>query len=498
MDNFDIELKELIKNTNPNALGNVVKSKKEIYEELVRRTNSFLRDDVSVTERIHIYLNPADNVYCKYDNKRTLKRNKDTKQTQYGFCGNKSKCKCHMEWSLKNHPGMTQSGKESMKTKRIKTWIEKYGVDNPSKSKDIIAKQQLSKKHIKPDHRTIKELGYKKVVERLSNILTPTFSIDEYEGCFRKNVYDWVCNACGNIVIGHVDYGSTPRCNVCNPITKSAGENEISNYIVSLGFDVINNDRTILSNKELDIVIKGTNIAIEYNGCYWHSTKHRKKSYHVDKFIECRDKGIKLIQILDVDWISKQDIIKSRLKSILGCSDRIYARNTTIKEITFNESLTFLEETHIQGSCQSSVRLGLYDNENLLVAVMTFGKSRYTKEEYELLRYASKNTVVGGASKLLRYFIKTYSPKSIITYADRCWSDGNLYKQLGFTNVTKNDRNTGYWYIKDNIKYHRSNFIKSKISNKNNLHLSESEIMDSLGYLKYYDCGNYKYTLQVR
>ena len=34
--------------------------------------------------------------------------------------------------------------------------------------------------------------------------------------------------------------------------------------------------------------------------------------------------------------------------------------------------------------------------------------------------------------KLLKYFERNYKPKSIITYADRSYSQGNMYKQLGF------------------------------------------------------------------
>lgn len=78
---------------------------------------------------------------------------------------------------------------------------------------------------------------------------------------------------------------------------------------------------------------------------------------------------------------------------------------------------------------------------------MTFGKSRFNKKyDWELLRYCtlSNFNIIGGASKLLSYFKKNYGG-SIITYADKRWSAGNLYKQLGFTQLK--DSPPAYWYF---------------------------------------------------
>jgi hypothetical protein len=102
--------------------------------------------------------------------------------------------------------------------------------------------------------------------------------------------------------------------------------------------------------------------------------------------------------------------------------------------------------------------------------------------------------VIGGAGKLLSHFKKEHLPESIVTYADRCWSDGGLYRKLGFTDETSDQLNTGYWYIKDNIRYHRSNFTKSRlVSMGHSPELSEAQIMNNMGYARIYDCGNYKF-----
>lgn len=127
---------------------------------------------------------------------------------------------------------------------------------------------------------------------------------------------------------------------------------------------------------------------------------------------------------------------------------KIYARKCIIKEISVKEKNKFLNLYHIQGEDKSKVKLGLFFNDEL-VACMTFGKPRFNKNyQWELIRFASKYKVIGGASKLLKYFEKQYKPESIITYADRRFSKGNLYNLLEFKLLSKTQPN--YFYIKGN------------------------------------------------
>jgi hypothetical protein len=90
---------------------------------------------------------------------------------------------------------------------------------------------------------------------------------------------------------------------------------------------------------------------------------------------------------------------------------------------------------------------------------MSFGnKRKYMGQKsyegtYEMLRFCNKlNTiVVGGASKLLKYFINKYTPKEITSYADRSWSSGNLYQKLGFKLVSKTRPNYYYFINKKRL-----------------------------------------------
>jgi hypothetical protein len=113
----------------------------------------------------------------------------------------------------------------------------------------------------------------------------------------------------------------------------------------------------------------------------------------------------------------------------------------------------FLNENHLQGSCGYKIAYGLCNEKNEVYSIMTFGKSRFDKNiEYELLRFCNiKNTsIIGGASKLLKHFERTYKPNSLISYANRDWSQGNLYKTLGFEYSHTSEPN--YFYIDMNEK----------------------------------------------
>lgn len=154
----------------------------------------------------------------------------------------------------------------------------------------------------------------------------------------------------------------------------------------------------------------------------------------------------------------KKNIVKSRIKAIIGLTPyKIQARKCIVKEIDSKLANKFIEKYHIQGKSNSTVNIGLF-YKNRLCAVMTFGKPRFTRKyDWELHRYCtlSNFNIIGGAGKLLSYFRKNYQG-SIISYADKRWSDGNLYRQLGFKEL--NDSEPEYYYTKGNLRFNRMEF----------------------------------------
>ena len=274
-------------------------------------------------------------------------------------------------------------------------------------------------------------------------------------------------------------------------------EYEIEQFIKSLGFLVTTNNRKILGGKELDIFVDNKNIAIEHNGIFWHSESNGKdKNYHLNKTIQCQEKGIQLIHVFESEWLEKQEIVKSIIAAKLGkFKTRLFARNCAVREIDNDIKNSFLNENHSQGEDKSTINIGLFYNTEL-VSVMTFGNSRYNKKyEYEMHRFCTKigYQIIGGASKLWSYFVKNHNPKSVITYADRRYSDGTFYEKIGFKKIGISKPN--YFYFKNtSMLLSRLKFQKHKLKNileSFNPELTEWDNMQLNGYDRIWDCGNY-------
>ena len=285
-------------------------------------------------------------------------------------------------------------------------------------------------------------------------------------------------------------------CPKCVPLY-SKPENKALQFVYDvLGKEnVETRNRIILRGKELDIYIPSKRIAIEFDGIFWHNELTKDKYFHINKTIECEKNNIHLFHIFEDEWKYKQDIIKSMLLNIFDKTpNKIMARKCEIREVSTHEASTFLDNNHLQGKCGSSVKLGLYYNDEL-VSLMTFGKSRHFvgngKHQWELLRFCNKlNTnVIGGASKLLKHFIKLYNPEEIVSYADRRWSTGNLYNVLGFKLYNKSQPN--YYYVIGDKRYYRFNFRKSILVKKYGCpeNMSEHEFCLSQHWYRIYDCG---------
>jgi hypothetical protein len=261
---------------------------------------------------------------------------------------------------------------------------------------------------------------------------------------------------------------------------------------------IVYNDRTVLDGKELDIVLPDMSLAFEFNGTYWHQHGNRKPvDYHKSKTELAEYNEYHLVHISDYLWTTKQDIVKSRIKQLLHISEKIAARKTIVKQIPFPRD--FLESNHLQGAgSPTSTNYGLYlDND--LIAVMTFGRPRFTKDqEWELVRFATKQgiSVQGGASKLFKHFVKQNAPKSIVSYAARDFSMGNLYYALGFNHSHNSEPGYAY-YNRQLSRISRYQAQKHKLEALLPLYdpkLSESDNMQLNGYYKVYDSGNMVFT----
>ena len=129
------------------------------------------------------------------------------------------------------------------------------------------------------------------------------------------------------------------------------------------------------------------------------------------------------------------------------------------------------------------------------------GFKRTSRNTFHIL---SLETLKGGEQKCLPwyvcYFVKTYVPQKVTSFADRRWTinvNDNLYTKLGFKfeKVTPPD----YTYYNDRVdkykRFHKLYFNKKKLSKQYGfpMTMTETEMAKELGYDRIWNCGLIKY-----
>jgi hypothetical protein len=66
---------------------------------------------------------------------------------------------------------------------------------------------------------------------------------------------------------------------------------------------------------ELDIYLPDIKVAFEYNGTYWHSKEKTKITDRIKNKI-CKEKNIKLITILENDWMRNKNTCLEKIRSL--------------------------------------------------------------------------------------------------------------------------------------------------------------------------------------
>lgn len=400
----------------------------------------------------------------------------------------KSKLTYQAKWGVDN---FTKTSEYREKTR--KTCLEKYGATSHTKTDDckkaikksmlekhgvdiVFKKEEFRKGHFKisNDEFYVKYLGDSISEFKCDSGLEHLFQID-------------TDNYFGRKIAGN------KLCTVCIPISSSTSLKQQMLYdFISAHYtgEIISNYKDEL---EIDIYLPEKKIGFEMNGLYWHSDLMKDKDYHLNKTTYFNQKGIRLFHIWEDDWQFKREIIQSQLLNILGQSlQKIWARKCYVQEVGQKLAKKFLDNNHQLGYVRSDLKLGLFYGDTL-VSFMSFdhyeGRKKIGDSEWNLNRFCnSLNTVVvGGASKLLKWFIDNKKPSRIISYADRDWSEGDLYLKLGFTEVNKSEPD--YKYVDRHKRVHKSRMRKSRLGYS----VTESEYTRSIGMLRVWDCGKIKF-----
>ena len=249
--------------------------------------------------------------------------------------------------------------------------------------------------------------------------------------------------------------------------------------------------------KVADDILIEINPTITHNSTYAPYNNEKPKDYHFLKTQEAIKNGYRCICVWD--WDNKDAVV-----NLLCSTKSVGGRECRIADVSYKESVEFIDKHHIQGYAKSKINIGLYIGDEL-VSIMTFGKPRYSKSfDYELIRYCSSVKVIGGAKKLFKYFIDTYKPSSIVSYCDLSKFSGKTYIELGFeqSNISIGK----HWYniktkkhITDNLlRQHGFDRLLGEEYGCYGKGSSNEELMLSNGFVEIYDCGQAKYVWKQR
>jgi len=425
----------------------------------------------------------VENPFSSDEVKKQIKKtNLDKYGTEYTTLVDKVKEKSKIT-VLKKYNVTHFSKTKEFKIKFKTTTINNFGVDNPLKSK--IIKEKRKKNCDSKLYLRFIAKGYEIIK---FNYTDNTLTIKHPDGHIFIENRSFLINRFNT---------NTELSTVLLPKYASKGEESLYEYIFSLlGDNVLRNKRKILNGLELDIYINPNNLALEYNGLYWHSNIYKDKNYHIQKLEQCNKLGIELIQIFEDEWEYKRDIMKNIINNKLEINNRINSNDCLLCEIDIESSNKFIQENYIFSTFNDNVRFGLIHN-NELVSVMLFKKNY---DNSELLCFCEKlNThIVGGSEKILKHFIHLYKPKIITTFVDRRFSQGSIYESLGFLFIENTEPNYYYFAPNELIRQASINFSKEILVKEGfDPNKTEFEIMEERGYLRIYDCGHMKFELKL-
>lgn len=476
----------------------LIQTKPKHYSLLIKRNEELLKwvNRNSLIQSEHF----PDMIYSAIKNESNVCINGNIKKISrinegWTMCGPAATCKCTRN-SISSSVILvkslvTKEQQDETNLAREQTMEKKFGVKFSLQRPEVRTKLSLPK--IKPEvHSLLSDISW--LTEEYINKKRTLVDIADELGIFYGTVGEY-CKKFGFTIRQRTNY--------------SLEETKVCKFLESLNIDYIHSDWKTLGKKEIDILVPDKKFGIEINGLYWHSynpnCSHTKSEFedkrkHIDKTELSRAAGIELMHITDYEWKYKEEIIQSIIKTRFGLSERIYARNCEIKEVSKENEKLFLNKNHLQGSISSQHASGLYYN-NELVMIMTSGKSRTSKvADIELLRLCTKIgfSVVGGAQKLFKDMKTLYSGKKIVSYCDLSKFSGSVYEKLGFEKI--GDPTLGFFWTDGTsvLSRHKSThdsmakWLKGYDENK-----SQTDNMFDAGYRRYWDAGQATWILDL-
>lgn len=388
---------------------------------------------------------------------------------------------------------------EEIKDKIKNALIDKFGVDHPLKNEDIKKRAFAKFKHtFETDPKNENSITLCLRQEDFWNKLSEGISLKDICGLFNISVKDTTT------IISRKEFRDRYYSTYTFP--KHQIQNEIRKQIEELGIISEMNDKTILYPKELDIFIPSKNFAIEFNGSYWHSeavlNKSEARQKHITKTKMCKEKGIRLFHIFEHTWESRKPQILGFIKSILRVNNiKVPARECSINNLNISK---FIEDNHMQGHGARTIKFFNLEYDGEVVGSMTAAphhRQNSSENAIVLNRLCFKDgyNVQGGSTKLFKSFVewaKEQGYNRVISWSDNCWTEGNIYKVLGFELDKEYGPDYFYWDVKNHKYVSKQSQQKKKTNCPDGL--TEREWCEQRGLYRIWDCGKKLWTYNIQ
>lgn len=252
-------------------------------------------------------------------------------------------------------------------------------------------------------------------------------------------------------------------CRKCTAGLKSSkGEKEIKTFLKELGLNVSQSNYDLLKGNEIDLYSEKQNLAVEFNGLYWHTeAKGKNDRYHYDKWITCKRQGIDLTHIWEDDWNNKCQAVKNLLKAKVEIKLETlnYSKDYKIEEVTVKQAEIFFNENHIDGFTNCENHIGLYIEGDLKAAISFTDPNKYS--ESDILRFVSIENANESLNILLEYLSKEFNILKVKIIEDNGTGFLRLYESNGFTIL--NTIKPSYSYLVNGLRKKEANGLRDKI-----------------------------------
>lgn len=497
-------VKEKTKETNLKKYGKEYYVQTDAYKEKVKENNqknfgvdhTFQRTDVK---------NKISESRKNLDNNEINAKRAKTNTEKYGIdnVAKLNSIKEKIKQTNLNRYGVEMSLlNPEVAAKRKKTWDKKYGKDvHPLKAQNIKEKRE-------------------RTLNNNYNVLTPFDSeeirnkgketmLEKYGAEYALQVPEFL-NKQINTTNERINDGTIKPSKI-SKINKNFAEDLKNKYNVDVEFE------KSLDNSSFDLFIPERNLYIDLNptvshnvlipfgcvvnGCDNNCDKHTivPNNYHFNRAKIANKADVSLIQIYDWDF-GIHKFLNGKLQSGFN---KISAKKLNLKKIKQKDANEFLNIYHFQGGTkEQSYCYGLF-LDNVLIAVGTFGKSRFNKNyEYEFIRYAVKSGFIvhGASQRLFNAFINEVNPISVISYIDfdHSTKQTTFLNTLGFEEIKNSGPVLSWFNLKKKSKITdlalvlqgADRLLGTNYGSIKNSGLNNKEIMLKEGFLPVYNSGN--------